>query len=871
MRWSPWASSHDDRIDRELRDHIERQVADYVASGMSEPDARRRVRVEFGGLEQAKEQVRDVRPHQWFNELVRDMRVGFRGLRREPLFALSVTIILTVAIGASVAMFSVLHTVVLRALPYPRANELAMIRTHLMLENQPDGTSIPNWFDWQRESKAFAGMTFYLRTAVSPVTFAGRDAPQRGQAGLVGPDFFEVVGTPPIVGRTPSRADFDRRDRVVVLSEGLWQEQFAGATTALGQPMVIDGEPHTIIGVMPQTFQIPSSDTRLWRPISVSPFWDVEARNFRAGDAVEVIGRLAPNRTFDEARAEMRLIAARLRDAYEGNKNLDVRVTPLFDHVVGEQAQRAVWLGFAAVLALLAIACTNVGGLLSVRAMRRRQEFAVRSALGAGRWRTIRQLLAESVVLWAIASTGGVALAYGLMRLLLLYVPRSIPRLEQLGLDAVGITTALLGGLLVIIVCGTIPSLVAARTKPTAAIATRDQSSRLRPRLQDGLVVAQIAGALVLLVGAVLFAESFMRAQAEDPGYAADNLMIVRIELPRTAYAERASWARFFNEASTRLKTLPGVVGVGGTMDFFMRRNGDQNVTIEGRTADPRALPQRLTIEGVTPGFFDVAGIELVEGRMFDERDLAPGAAPVFIVNELMARQLWPGESAVGKRMVNGRQPRSDGRWDTVVGVVRNVRREGLDLRPFLTAYIPTNLRSYDLAIRATSGVDGLIPAVRRELQAVDPTIPLTLITTVRSHLSERLSGRRFQSQALGLFAAIALVLAAAGLYALLAYQVTMRTREIGIRSALGADRRSIVTMVLKHGVRLAATGVLVGVVIAAASARLLQSLLYNTGAIEASSYASAAIGMLLIAVTAACVPALRAARVNPMTALRQG
>jgi putative ABC transport system permease protein len=294
-------------------------------------------------------------------------------------------------------------------------------------------------------------------------------------------------------------------------------------------------------------------------------------------------------------------------------------------------------------------------------------------------------------------------------------------------------------------------------------------------------------------------------------------------------------------------------------------------VTVEGRIVDPDAPRPRLTIEGVTPGFFQVAGIELVEGRVFDERDLAPDAAPVFIVNELMAQQLWPGESAIGKRLVNGRQPRKDGRWDTVVGVVRNVRREGLDLQPFLTAYIPTNLRSYDIAIRATTGLEGLIPAVRRELQAVDASIPLSQITTVRSRLAERLSARRFQSQALGLFAAIALVLAAAGLYALLAYQVTVRTREIGIRSALGADRRSIVTMVLRHGVRLAIAGVLVGIVITASAGRLLQSLLYNTQAIEPSSYTAAAVGMLLIAVTAACVPAWRAARVSPMTALREG
>jgi hypothetical protein len=306
-------------------------------------------------------------------------------------------------------------------------------------------------------------------------------------------------------------------------------------------------------------------------------------------------------------------------------------------------------------------------------------------------------------------------------------------------------------------------------------------------------------------------------------------------------------------------------------MDFFMRRNGDQNVTVEGRIVDPDAPRQRLTIEGVTPGFFEVAGIELVEGRLFDERDVAPGAAPVFIVNELMARQLWPGESPVGKRMVNGRQPRKDGRWDTVVGVVRNVRREGLDLRPFLTAYNPLNLRSYDLVIRATTSVEGLIPVVRRELLRLDASVPLTQISTVRSRLSERLSGRRFQLQALGLFAVIALVLAAAGLYALLAYQVTMRTREMGIRAALGADRRSILSMVFGHGVRLAVAGVLAGVVIAASGARLLQSLLYNTPAIDAWSYAGASIGMLLIAAIAACVPALRAAQVNPMTALREG
>ena len=362
-----------------------------------------------------------------------------------------------------------------------------------------------------------------------------------------------------------------------------------------------------------------------------------------------------------------------------------------------------------------------------------------------------------------------------------------------------------------------------------------------------------------------------MRAQAEDPGYAADNLMIVRIELPRTAYADGASWARFFNEASARLKTLPGVVRHGASMDFFMRRNGDQNVTTEGRIADPNAPRQRLTMKASRRADFDVAGIELVEGRMFDERDLAPGAAPVFIVNELMARQLWPGESAVGKRMVNGRQPRKDGRWDTVVGVVRSVHPRGPRsatvshcLHSDQSAQLRLGDSRHDRCGRTDS--HGAPRAARRgpihsahadhhrsQQPLGAPFGPAFSVTGPRAL-------RRDCARARG-----SRPLCAARLSGDDAH--TRNWHPVGA----GADRRSIVTMVLRHGVRLAVAGVLAGIVVAASVAGLLQSLLYNTQAIEASSYASAAIGMLLVAVTAACVPALRAARVNPMRALREG
>jgi putative ABC transport system permease protein len=861
---------------------------------MTEPDARRHARLALGGLDQAKEACRDVRPLRWLYEFVRDVRLGFRSLRRDPMFAYSVAIILALGIGTSVTMFSVLNAVVLRPLPYARPGELARISTHLIAQNRWDGSAMANILDWREQSHAFASMTFYRRTVVSMATFgrlrsvaasashpaearpsdtraeaaAGIDAPQRGQEGLVGPEFFELLGTQPLLGRTFSREEFDRRERVVVLSEGLWRERFAASEAVPGQTLWIDGKDHVVIGVMPRTFQLPSRDTRFWRPLSVLPLWP-GTKSVRDGDQFEVLGRLAPGVRFDAAAAEMNVIAARLREAHPVNRNVDIRITPLFEHVVGARTRRGMWLGFAAVLCLLLIACANAGGLLSARAARRRRELAVRSALGAGRARLVRQLLAEGVSLWAVSSVAGVLLAYGLIRLLLAYGPQALPRLDEVALDLTALAAAFLGGLVVVIACGTLPALLAAKANAAAAFGTRDQSSLPRGRLQDLLISAQIAGALMLLVGAVLFAESFIRARGEDPGYPARNLLIVDLELPRARYPDRPAVMAFFREARDRVGRLPGVVAVGGITDFFIRRNADQWVTIEGRAAGREEGAPRLAIEGVTPGYFSAVSIELLEGRDFDDRDYEPGAPGVVIVSETLARRFWPGATAVGKRLVGGESPPKDGRWSTVVGVVRDMRREGLDVAPIMGAFIPAFPRGMDMTIRASTEVDNLIPAVRAEIRAIDSWLPIPAVMNAGSHLSERLGGRRLETQALAVFAAIALLLSATGLYALLAYQVALRTREIGIRSALGADRRAIVTMVLGKGLRLAAAGATLGLVGATATARVLQSLLYETPALNAPSYAGVVVLVLLVGAVAAWLPALRASRVSPMTVLR--
>jgi putative ABC transport system permease protein len=369
---------------------------------------------------------------------------------------------------------------------------------------------------------------------------------------------------------------------------------------------------------------------------------------------------------------------------------------------------------------------------------------------------------------------------------------------------------------------------------------------------------------MTLVIVSLLLARSFMRVQAEDPGYPANQLLIARIDRPASP--------RFFLEARDRLARLPGVVAVGGITDFFIRRAGDQQVTIEGRaiTDDQSRLP-KLVIDSVTPGYFRAMGIDILEGRDFEDRDLETGAAPVVIVNQALARRSWPGESAVGKRLVSGSSPPADGNWSTVIGVAKDMRREGLETAPILSAFLPRLLRNMDLTIRVTSNPDALIPAVRQELRAMDATLPVPSVMAANARLGERLGSRRFETQALGAFAAIALVLAAAGLYASLAYQVTMRTREIGVRSALGAGRFAITRMFVGQGLRTAVLGGAIGIAGAAAATRVVEGLLYETSALSPATYA---VAMALVAIVTLCAtwaPARRAARVSPMAALRDG
>jgi len=870
--WQRWRRRRDEAdLDRELRYHIERRIQDHTDAGLSRAEAQRRVRLEFGDVELAKDECRDVRPMAWFDDLGRDVRIGFRGLRREPLFAFSITLILALGIGTCAAMVSVLETVVLQPLPYAQPDELAVVSTHLIARNQWDGTSVPNFLDWRRQSRTFAALSCYRRTSASAVTYVVGDLPRRTREGAVCRDFFTMLGTATLLGRTFTGDEFDRGDHVVILSEAIWQEDFGRSADVIGRRVNVGGAEYTVIGVMPRRFELPTADVGLWRPISSSSWWQ-NAQAGRDGDGIEVLGRLRNDKTLDAARTEMRGIASSLRDGYPENRDLDVTVVSLFDRLVGVGTARGVWLGFAAVLSLSLIAAANGGGLLLARGARRRREFAVRTALGAGRARLMRQLVAEGLSLWLVASVAGLLIAAAIVQLLATYGTAMLARLDEIALSPGAALSAAAAACLVVLACGTLPARSVAREWEVGTLRLRDRSSLKSRRWQDALVASQFGGAILLLLAAALFGQSFMRASAEVPGYPADELLIARIDLPGPGYDGLAGRAHYFDQAVERLSRLPGVVSIGAINDFFMRRNADQRVTAEGRTlADNAGAVPRLSIESVTPGFFRALGIDVIDGRDFDRRDLDTGAANVLIVNERLARRLWPGESAVGKRLVQGSTPPSDGRWSTVIGVLRDMRQEGLEQEPILAAFVPTYLRGMDLMIRVSPAQIAPVGALAKaELQAIDSAVPLAQITMVQDRLANGLAPRRFEIQTLSVFAFIGILLSMAGLYASLSYHVTMRTREIGIRSALGADRGRIVRMILGKALRLASIGAVVGLASAALGARLIQSLLYQTSALDLSIYVGTTLLVLIVAAAAALAPALRGARISPTRALRQ-
>jgi putative ABC transport system permease protein len=803
--------------------------------------------------------------------LWQDIRYGVRALLRSPGFAFVAVVALALGVGANTAIFSVVKAVLLKPLPYPESQRLVWLREVNPSNDIPDEpASAPNYNDWRTDARSFEGVAAYTDTAM---TLTGEGEPERIPAAATSANFFRVLGVAPALGRDfQPEEEAAGKNRVVVISHGLWRRRFGANRNVIGQTLSFGGNPYTVVGVAPPDFKNPvpgAKAAELWLPIAFN--FD-ESR--RRSDFLSVFARLKPGATVEQARAEMSGIGARLaRDYPTTNAGWGVSVVSLHERVVGD-VRPALLVLMGVVGFLLAIACANVANLLLARSTARRQEIAVRSALGAGRWRLVRQFLTESVLL-ALAGGGlGLLLAAWGIELLVSFSPGNIPRLDEVGLDTgvllftfgVSLATGCLFGLL--------PALQASKTDLSVSLkegGSRGATAGQRAsRLRSALVVSEIAIAVVLLAGAGLMIRSFAAIRDVDPGFRPDRILTSDFSLPAARYKEDAQIVSFFEQLTARAAALPGVERVALVSAIPFSGGDIAGFAIDGRPAPPPEQVLDAEYRVVSPDYFDVMGIPVVRGQAFTERDRA-GVPAVTVINETMARRYWPGEDPIGKR-INLGDPAAGGVWRTVVGVVRDIRNESLDKEPYPQMYAPEaqfTRRQLTLVARTSGDPTALVPALRRELTSLDKDLPLYNVRTMEQVLADSVARRRFQMFLIAAFAGLGLLLAAVGIYGVISYSVAQRRHEIGVRMALGARAPDILRLVVGQGLGLALAGVGAGLVFALALTRVMSTLLYGVSASDPLTFAGVALALLGVALAACLVPARRATKVDPMVALR--
>jgi putative ABC transport system permease protein len=803
---------------------------------------------------------------------LQDLRYAIRSLFSSPGFTVVAVLTLALGVGANGAIFSALQAVVLRDLPYNEPDRIAVMWTWNLQQNLPDGSSYLNFRDWKDQSRQFDQMSAYLRPEFTRSTLTGDGESVRVNVGLVGPGFFELLGTAPLAGRTFREEDFAERATALVISHGLWQQRFGGDPRTIGRTIQVDGGNAEVVGVMPPGFELPTADVQLWRPLWFGPNWQQEGS--RRADALIVLGRLAPAATIESARAEMDTIAARLRTQYPAtNASFGVTTDRLVDRVIGPTTERSMWLLFASVGFVLLIACANVANLTLARVTVRSREFSLRTALGASRLRLIRQALTENLVVSLLAGTAGALAAWLGVMALRAGAAGVLPRAGTIDLDGRVLLFAMAAALGCGLAAGLLPALQL--SIGSTANALRDAGPRLMGgrsgrRLHQGLVVAEIALAVILLAGSGLLIRSFIRIQTTERGFDSQNVLLLQIDLP-ASYNNRAKTTAFYTEAMQRIRALPGVVTAGAISDFFIHRQPDYRIALEGQ---PPRLPSDpappLTEDNVVPGYFEAMRIPLLRGRLLEDRDLDPNAPPVVVVNQEMARRFWPGDNPIGKRLKYGLDPAANMPWKTVVGVVSDMRRQRLDEPAIPYMFQPGVISQMDIAVRTAADPEQLRGAIRAQLQALDPAAPPYGMMTVEQRLGETVALRRFQTMLLVAMAAVALMLAVIGAYGIIHRSVAARTREIGIRTALGASAPTVLRMVLANGLWLAVTGLALGLLGSMALSRTVASFLYETSPFDPTIYAAVSLLLLGVTVAAVLLPARRAARIDPMAALRE-
>ncbi|HEU4508115.1 MAG TPA: ABC transporter permease [Pyrinomonadaceae bacterium] len=858
-------------LDEEIRAHLEFEIEENVAAGMSREEARYAALRAFGNVALSQEDSRSVWGFRTIEMLWQDLRYGLRMLARNRGFTVVAVIALAVGIGANSAIFSVVNTVLLRPLPYTDPDRLVMVWE----EGTPDGfpinsASAANYIDWRDQNQVFTDAA-----VIGRVTFnlTGAGEPERLDGRRVSANLFPLLGVQPHVGRTFSaEEDGPGANRVVMLSHALWQRRFGAQPDIVGKHLTLSGETYEVVGVMPPQFQFPSRNDQLWVPIAFTP---QQAAN-RGNNSFEVLARLKPGVTREQAEAEMDAIAARLQQQYpDVVKSKGCVVIPLHEQLVGD-IKPALLILLGAVGFVLLVACANVANLLLARAAARHKEIALRLALGARRGRIVRQLMTESLLLSAMGGVVGLLLAIAGVSLLKTFIPDNTSQVTAVNVDANVLAFTLGVSLLTGLIFGLAPALQASRFNLNEALKEggRDSSAGGHgSHIRSLLVIAEVAVSLVLLIGAGLLIHSFVRLRSVDPGFRTDNLLTMRIALPKLKYPDHATRTAFHDELLRRVTAVPGVRSAAVTNWIPLTLQGDTfGVTVEGRP-DPGAqnMPDVVT-RVVSFDYLNTMGIQLLRGRPFDHQQDKVDSPPVAIISETTARRLWPDEDPLGKRLKAGGAD-SDEPWIAVIGVAEDVRQFQLTAEPRLQMYLPSVQPAFfvpgHLVVRTDIDPMSLAGAVRQAVWEIDKDQPVSDVRSMDEIFAESIAHQRFSMLMLGVFAAVAMLLGTVGIYGVVSYTVAQRTHEIGVRMALGAGTGNVLSLIVGHALKLTLIGVLVGLPVAFVLSRLTESLLFGVTPTDPATFVAIPLMLIAAAALASYLPARRATRIDPVIALR--
>ena len=862
--------SIDQELTEELRAHVDLLTEKKIGEGLNPEEARRAALIEVGGIEQVKERVREVRTGRPLEDLSQDLRYALRGLRKHRGFTAIAVITLALGIGANTAIFTVINTVLLKPLPYEQPDQLVVLTEQI--SERPIGVSYPNFVDWRNQSTVLENVVAVRLRESFNLTGAGES--ERLQGRLVSANFLSTLGVKPIRGRDfLAEEDQPGANPVAIISHALWQRRFGADEGILGKQLTLNGQQFTVIGITPPNFQY-ASEADVSVPIGLS----AERFKLRGKDpGIISFARLKPGTSIETANAELNTIAARLEQQYpDTNTGRRVLVESLRESVVGEVRPTLLTL-LGAVGFVLLISCANVANLLLTRSAGRQKEMAIRTALGARRTRILRQLFTESAVLALAGGVVGLLLAIWGTSLISSYIPEGIPRMSELGIDGRVLLFTLGASLLTGVFFGLAPAFQSSDANLTETLKEGERnSSRGHNRAGKLLVISEVALTLVLLVGAGLLVKSFWRLSQVDPGFDPQNVLAMQIAInARPEEGPRVDG--FLSELQSRVKALPGVHSVSVSNGLPFEGANFPPFIIEGQPPPAPGQDPTGLLYTVSNDYFKTMGIDLVRGRLFSSQDTRE-TTQVALIDEVFARQYFPNQDPIGRRFKLN-TPGADSR--EIVGVVRHVEHVGLEGQTANTAELyfnfdqlpiatlPRYVRRVNLLVRTTVEPLSLAGPVRNQISALDKDQAVFNVRTMEQALSRSVAARRFSMILLGVFALLALTLAAVGIYGVISYSVAQRTREVGIRMALGANTIDVIKLVVRDGLKLVLIGVGVGLAGALFLTRMMTTLLFGVTPTDAVTYATVALGLVVVALIACCIPARRATKVDPLVALR--